>query len=101
MGGRVDRGNGRQVRFQATIDSKPTLLASLDLKIKQFVGETYADEADFKAATDIRAKEASDFAASGKRLTEVIDILNHAIGLLERHASLMKLKNANDDVQAT
>ena len=79
----------------ATIVSKASLLASLDSKMERLVGEMTTDEADLKAATEICTKEASDFAALEKELTEVIDILNHAIGLLERNASVQEMKNAS------
>ena len=46
-------------------------------------------------------KEASDLrAALGKKRTEVVDTLNHAIGLLERPTSMMELKNANSIAHA-
>ena len=46
------------------------------------------------------AEEASDFAALEKELTEVIDTLIRTIGLLERHPSMLELKNANNIAQA-
>ena len=68
--------------------------------MERLVGEMTTDEADLKAATEICTKEASDFAALEKELTEVIDILNRAIGLLERNASMLEIKNANGVAQA-
>ena len=58
------------------------------------------DEADRKAAGKSRAKEASDFTALKRGLTEIIDTLKRAIGLLERHASMLELKNTNSIAQA-
>jgi hypothetical protein len=42
-----------------------------------------SDEAELKAATKIRAKEATDF-SSEEELTEVIDILQWAVAILEK-----------------
>ncbi len=42
------------------------------------------DEADLKKATEIREKEAADFAASEKELVETVDTLGRAIDVLEK-----------------
>ena len=79
---------------------QPTLFLCLNSKVQQLAGEITTDEADRKAADEIRAKEASDFTALEKELTEILDTFKRAIGLLERHASMLKLKNANSVAQA-
>jgi len=52
-----------------------------------------------KEATKIRGVGTSDFKASESDLTEIIDTLNRAIGLVQREmsqgASTMQLKGAN------
>ena len=53
-----------------------------------------------KTATEICDKEASDFAAFGRELTEINDTVNGASGLLERHASMLELTNAKSMAQA-
>ena len=58
------------------------------------------DEADRKAAGKSRAKEASDFTALKRGLTEIIDTFGHAIELLKIHASMLQLKNANSVAKA-
>merc|ERR1712194_703710 len=63
------------------------------------------DEADLKAATDIRAKEASVFAAEDKDLMETIDMLQRTSAILEREmakggASMLRIKNAGSVVDA-
>ena len=70
------------------IGAKDYLLMSLNSKVQQLAGEITTDEADRKAAGEIRAKEASDFTALEKEQTEIIDTFKQAIGLLERHACL-------------
>ena len=86
--------------MKATIIVKGKAYASLDSKIEQLVGEITTHETDLKAAIEICAKRASDFAALEKELKEVIETLNCRIGLLERHASMLELKNENSVEQA-
>merc|ERR1719493_379698 len=85
--------------LKATIDEETALGASLDTKVGELSESIATDEADLKAATEIRAKENADFLAEEKELTEVIDSLQRAIAILEREmakhgASMMQLKNA-------
>jgi len=73
-------------------------------KIEELAGAIATDEADLKAATEIRDKEAVDFAAKEKDLVETIDTLERAIGIIEKEmkggASMMQLKKAGSVVQA-
>merc|ERR1719410_2353891 len=85
--------------LKATIDEEGALAASLDTKVGELTESIATDEADLKAATEIRSKENADFLAEEKELTEVIDALQRAIAILEREmakhgASMMQLKNA-------
>ena len=68
--------------------------------MEQLAGKITTDEADLKATGEIRAKEGSDFTALEKELTEILDTFKRAIGLLERHASMLELKNTNSIAQA-
>ena len=67
--------------------------------MEQLAGKVATDEADLKAAGEIRAKEGSEFTALEKELTEIIDTFKCAIGLLERQASMGKLKSAKSVAQ--
>merc|ERR1712193_176419 len=63
------------------------------------------DEADLKAATEIRAKEQAAFEAEEKELTEVIGTLERAISILEKEmsksgASMAQLKSAGSVAKA-
>merc|ERR1719321_1515795 len=62
------------------------------------------DEKDLKAAKEIRDKEAADFAATEKELSETIDILERAIAIIERemakHPSMLQLRSAGNVVDA-
>lgn len=85
--------------LKATIDEETALAGSLDTKVGELIESIATDEADLKAATEIRSKESADFLAEEKELSEVIDALQRAIAILEREmakhgASMMQLKNA-------
>jgi len=91
--------------LKATIEEETALTASLNSKVESLAASAATDEADLKAATDIRTKEAADFAAQEKELTEVVDSLQRAIGLLEREmqkggASMMQVRGAVTIAQA-
>merc|ERR1719321_1006275 len=62
------------------------------------------DEKDLKAAKEIRDKEAADFAATEKDLSETIDVLERAIAIIERemakHPSMLQLQSAGNVVDA-
>merc|ERR1719493_532578 len=95
----IKTGEGEIADLKATIDEETALAASLDTKVEELTASIATDEADLKAATEIRAKENADFIAEEKELSEVIDALQRAIGILEKEmakhgASMMQIKNA-------
>jgi len=86
--------------LEATITEESALIGSLEEKIEELGAEIKTDEADLKAATDIRGHESSVFAAEEKELMETVDTLARAVGILEKHASLLQAKNAGNFAQA-
>merc|ERR1719493_398913 len=95
----IKTGKGEIADLKATIDEETALAESLDTKVEELTASIATDEADLKAATEIRAKESADFIAEEKELSEVIDALQRAIGILEKEmakhgASMMQVKNA-------
>jgi len=95
----IKTGNGEVADLKAAIDEETALAASLDTKVEELTASIATDEADLEAATKIRAKESADFMAEEKELSEVIDALQRAIGILEREmakhgASMMQIRNA-------
>jgi len=85
--------------LKAAIDEETAIAASLDTKVEELTASIAADEADLEAATKIREKENVDFLAEEKELSEVIDSLQRAIGILEKEmakhgASMMQIQNA-------
>jgi chromosome segregation ATPase len=97
----IKTGKAEVVDLKAAIAEETALAASLDTKVEELTASIATDEADLKAATEIRAKENADFVAEEKELSEVMDALQRAIGILEKEmakhgASMMQLKNANN-----
>jgi len=104
VGFEIKTGKAEVADLTATIDQETATIGSLTAKIEELSASIATDEADLKAATDIRAKEAADFAAEEKELSEVIDTLGRAIAILSREmqggASMLQLKNAKDITSA-
>jgi len=95
----IKTGKGEVAELKAAIDEETAMAAALDTKVEELTGSIATDEGDLEAATKIRAKESTDFMAEEKELSEVIDALQRAIGILEREmakhgASMMQIKNA-------
>jgi len=97
----IKTGKGEVADLKATIAEETAIAASLDTKVEELTASIATDEADLEAATTIRAKENADFKAEEKELSEVIDALQRAIGILEKEmakhgASMMQIKNAGN-----
>merc|ERR1719428_1825618 len=88
------------------IEKEASNIEGYNTKIEELAAELALDEADLKAATEIRTKEEADFSAEEKELMEVIDTLARATAILEREmakigsASMLQLKNAKGLTQA-
>jgi len=100
IGFEIKTGKANKGDLEATIASETANADELNTKIEELVADISTDEADLKAATEIRTKEAADFAAQEKELSTVVDMLQRAVAVLEKElgggaASMMQLKNAN------
>jgi hypothetical protein len=104
VGFEIKTGKAEVADLTATIDQQSALAGSLNAKIEELSASIATDEADLKAATEIRVHEAADFAAEEKELSEVIDTLGRAIAILSREmqggASMLQLQNAKDVASA-
>jgi len=101
----IKTGKTQSEDLKATIQEETSTISALEAKVEQLASEMGTADADLAAATEIRNKEAKDFAAEEKELEEVIDTLGRAIGILEREmakggASMMQLKSATSVEQA-
>jgi chromosome segregation ATPase len=100
----IKTGKNEVASLKASIEEDTANINEQDSTIENLAGEISTDEADLKAATEIRDKEAADFEATEKDLVETVDILERAIGIIEKEmkggASMMQLKNANTVTEA-
>lgn len=97
----IKTGKAQVAELQATIEKAESSIGALGTQIEDHAAAISSDEKDLAAATKVREAEAADFAASSKELTEVIDALDRAIGLIEREmnkggASMMQIKSAKN-----
>jgi len=97
----IKTGKAQVAELQATIEKAESSIGALGTQIEDHAAAISSDEKDLAAATKVREEEAADFAASSKELTEVIDALDRAIGLIEREmnkggASMMQIKSAKN-----
>jgi chromosome segregation ATPase len=88
----IKTGKNEIADLTANIDQQSANANSLSNKVDELAASLTADNADLEAATQIRKKEAADFAAEEKELVEIKDTLERAIGLLERE---MKKRGAS------
>merc|ERR1719456_1558111 len=104
LGFEIKTGKSEVADLQATIDAETGKINALEAKIEETAAGIAVDEKDLKAATEIREKEAADFAATEADLSETIDVLERAIAILEREmakgASMLQLKSAGSVVEA-
>jgi len=97
LGFETKTGNSEAERLQAKIAKESATLGTLNTKVDDTAASIATDEADLKAATWIRKREAADFAAEEKELTEVLSMLERAIAIIEREmkkggAALVQMK---------
>merc|ERR1719326_2842531 len=100
LGFEIKTGKANVAELQATIEQETSRAGELETKIEELSNDIQTDEADLRAATQVREKEAADFAAEEKELTEVLSMLERATSILSREmaksgASMMQLKSAN------
>merc|ERR1719198_664445 len=105
LGFEIKTGKANVAELQATIEQETSRIGELETKIEGLSNDIQADEADLKAATDIREKEAADFAAEEKELTEVLSMLERATSILSKEmaksgASMLQLKSATSITEA-
>jgi len=105
LGFEIKTGQQGKKDLEATIADEKAKAESLTAKIEGLAGDISVDEADLKAATEIRAKENGAFVAEEKELVDVIGTLERAISIIEKElnkggATMIQLQSANNVVQA-
>jgi len=100
----IKTGKNEVASLKATIAEESANIQKQTSTIEDLAGAIATDEADLKAATEIRDKEAADFSAQEKDLVETIDIVERAVGIIEKEmnggASMMQLQKAGNVVTA-
>lgn len=98
----IKTGKAQAEELTAVIDQAVAEMKSADEQIEQLSATISTDEADLKAATEIRDKEHALFVTEEADLVDTVDILERAIGILEREmakhpgAALVQLKSVSD-----
>merc|ERR1719199_1504096 len=106
VGFEIKTGKAEVKDLEAAIAKEAAKIESLNAKIEELSSAISVDEADLKAATDIRNKENAAFVAEEKELVDVIGTVERAIGILEKElaktgsASMMQLQSATSVVSA-
>merc|ERR1719389_1374688 len=80
----IKTGKSDVESLKAEIAKEAANIDAQTAKIEELAGAISMDEADLEAATHIRAKEEADFKAKEKDLVETVDILERAIGIIEK-----------------
>jgi len=101
----IKNGKAEVQSLEAAIAEEEATTSTLTAKVDDLAASIATDEADLKAATHIREKEHKDFVGEEAELVETVDMLDRAVGILEREmakggASMMQLKNAASLSQA-
>merc|ERR1719160_1892403 len=105
LGFEIKKGKAEVKDLEAAIAKEKATQDGLNAKIEELSSAIATDEADLKAATEIRNKERAAFEAEEKELVDVIGTLERAIGILEKElaktgaASMMQLQSASSVAQ--
>merc|ERR1719453_1187929 len=99
----IKTGEAQKEELEATIAKASSDIDAADAAIGDLSQGIATNEKDLKDATVIREKEHGDFVAEEKDLTETIDMLGRAIGILEQEmrkhdaaAALLQQPQAQD-----
>jgi len=80
----IKTGTAKKEELGATISKATADIGASDDHIEELAGSISADERELKEASQVRAKEAADFAASEAELVDAIDTLDRAVMVLEK-----------------
>merc|ERR1719387_3223293 len=80
----IKTATAKKEKLEATISEAESNAQSAAASIEELSGQISVDQADLKAATDIRGKENKEFLANEAELSDAVDTLGRAISVLER-----------------
>jgi len=78
----IKTGKAKQEELEAKIGQSTSDIDVSESKIEELAGAISTSSSELKDASAIRAKEASDFAASEKELVDTVDTLDRAISII-------------------
>jgi hypothetical protein len=100
----IKTGKQTVADLKAAIEKEAANIDVQDTNIEKLAGDISMDEADLEAAAHIREKELATFSAEEKDLVETIDILERAIGIIEKEmnggASMLEINKAGSVTEA-
>lgn len=101
----IKTGKQQSEELKATIEKSGSTISALGGKIEELTASIGTDEADLKAATEIREKDFAEFSAEEADLVDSVDALGRAITILEREiqsgaASFVQLNAAGNLAKA-
>lgn len=90
--------------LQASIEEATATISSRTAKVEELASSLSSDQAELKAAQEVREKEAKDFAIAEKELVETVSMLKRASAIIEREmkggAAMLQLQQADNVVAA-
>eukprot|EP00811_Abedinium_folium_P014682 NODE_2366_length_2228_cov_4.734888.p1 GENE.NODE_2366_length_2228_cov_4.734888~~NODE_2366_length_2228_cov_4.734888.p1 ORF type:complete len:664 (+),score=262.97 NODE_2366_length_2228_cov_4.734888:86-2077(+) len=91
--------------LKASIEQLSATIVGLNDNVEDYTANVANNEADLKAAMEVRAREHGDFVAEERDTLSIISALERAISILEREAAQAKfagvqIKNADGLIQA-
>jgi hypothetical protein len=102
----IKTGKAEVADLSATIQKEAALSSASRTRMEELAASIAKDDSDLKAATEVRGKEASDFASEEQETRDCISALERAVAILTREmtkgsaASMMQIKGTNNIVQA-
>jgi len=81
----IQDGKTKVEELSAAIEKEGSIIATMEATIEDVAKKIGSNEADLKSATEIRDKEAADFAAADADLESTIDMLSRAIGIIDKN----------------
>jgi len=81
----IEDGKSSVAQLSSVIEKESSTIMAMESEIQTSAGKIATNEADLKAAKEIRAKEASDFSKADADLAETVDMLSRAIGIIDKN----------------
>jgi len=81
----IQDGKAKVASLSAVIEKEGSTIMAMEAEIEGSAQKVAVNEKDLQAATEIREKEAADFAKADADLESTIDMLGRAIGIIDKN----------------